>query len=67
MGLLKKYRLVIIGILIGGIGGWCYHHFVGCATGTCPITSSAAISTLYGALMGGLLFNLFVIESNVKK
>lgn len=57
--MLKKYLLTIIGILIGALGGYAYYHFVGCISGTCAITSNPLNSTLYGAVMGGLLFNLF--------
>ena len=57
--MLKKYLLTIIGILIGALGGYAYYHFVGCTLGTCTITSKPLNSTLYGAVMGGLLFNLF--------
>jgi len=57
--LLKKHLLKIIGLLAGGIGGFLYYHFVGCASGLCPITSNPYISVLYGALMGYLLFDMF--------
>ncbi|MBK8353735.1 MAG: hypothetical protein IPL21_19410 [Saprospirales bacterium] len=56
---LQKYMLTIIGILMGAIAGFAYYYFVGCASGTCSITSSPINSTLYGALLGGLLFNMF--------
>lgn len=62
--MLKKYLLTIIGILIGALVGYAYYHFVGCTSGTCAITSNPLNSTLYGAVMGGLLFNLF--EKNTK-
>ena len=26
--------------LAGGVGGWLYYRYVGCATGTCAITSN---------------------------
>ena len=48
------------GILIGAIAGYAYYHYVGCTSGTCAITSKPLNSTLYGSLMGGLLFNMFV-------
>lgn len=48
------------GILIGAIAGYAYYHYIGCASGTCAITSKPLNSTLYGSLMGGLLFNMFV-------
>lgn len=46
-------------MLVGAIVGFAYYHFVGCASGTCAITSKPVNSTLYGAMMGGLLFNGF--------
>ncbi|MEO9005055.1 MAG: DUF6132 family protein, partial [Ginsengibacter sp.] len=59
---LKKYQLAIIGVFLGAIGGYLYYHFVGCNSGTCAITSRPVNSTLYGALMGGLVFNIFKKE-----
>ncbi len=59
MNLLTKYRLTLVGLLVGALLGYVYYHFVGCASGTCAITSKPLNSSLYGALLGGLLFNLF--------
>lgn len=56
----KGYIITGIGIAVGLIAGYAYYYFVGCATGTCAITSKPLNSTLYGGLMGGLLFNIFV-------
>lgn len=59
MNFILKYKLVVIGAIIGAIGGYAYYYFVGCANGTCAISSKPINSTLYGALMGGLLFSNF--------
>lgn len=59
MNFLFKYKLTIIGILVGAVGGYAYYYFIGCASGTCAITSKPLNSTMYGALMGGLLLNNF--------
>ena len=57
--LLKRYGLIIVGMGLGAIAGYSYYHFVGCASGSCAITSSPVNSTIYGALVGGLLLNIF--------
>jgi hypothetical protein len=59
----KALLLIGIGIAIGALAGYGYYHFVGCTSGTCAITSKPLNSTLYGAVMGGLLFNMFVKET----
>ena len=46
---------LIIGILVGGGLGFAYYRFVGCSSGTCPLTSNPIISTIYGAVLGVLL------------
>jgi len=51
--------LYIIGAVLGAIGGYLYWKFVGCSSGTCMITSKPVNSTLYGALLGALLLNIF--------
>ena len=62
MNFILKHKLTIIGVIAGAIGGYLYYHFVGCASGTCAITSKPLNSTLYGAMMGGLLFSMFKKE-----
>ena len=56
---LKKYIIKIIAILLGGIGGFSYYYFIGCASGTCPITSNPYISIIYGAVLGYLFSDIF--------
>lgn len=55
----KLIIFTILGIAIGSIAGYLYYAEIGCLSGTCPITSKPLNSTLYGGLMGGLLFNTF--------
>ena len=57
-----KYKLELIGVVLGSIAGWCYWYFVGCASGTCAITSSPVNSSLYGAMMGGILGSMLKKE-----
>jgi len=45
----------MIFLAAGSIAGYAYYHFIGCTSGACPITSNPIISTLYGALIGGIL------------
>lgn len=59
MNFLLKHKTILLGILAGSVGGYLYYHFIGCTTGSCPITSQPVNSTLYGAMMGGLLFSSF--------
>jgi phage shock protein E len=64
MKFILEHKLTIIGILLGCVGGYLYYHFVGCASGTCAITSKPVNSTLYGAIMGGSFFNMFQKENS---
>lgn len=54
-----KHWLKFTGIAVGVLGGYLYYYYVGCASGTCPITSNPYRMTLYGALIGFLLFDMF--------
>ena len=56
---IKKNILKITGVLIGGAGGFAYYYFIGCTSGTCPITSNPYISILWGAVMGYLVLDMF--------
>lgn len=71
---LLKHWLKIVGIAAGSLGGYIYYYYVGCVSGTCPITSNPYRMTLYGALLGYLLFSMFsdvkvqkkTVENNLK-
>ena len=55
----EKKRKAMVGILvggtIGGVLGFLYYRFVGCSTGSCPLTSNPYASTLYGIVLGALI------------
>jgi hypothetical protein len=51
----------VLAVFVGSVGGFAYYHFIGCSSGTCPITSNPYISTAYGALLG------FVLTGSKKK
>jgi hypothetical protein len=57
MDFLSRHKLPIAGIVLGASAGFAYWYFIGCTSGTCPITSQWLNSTLYGALLGFLLAN----------
>ena len=42
----------VIGIVVGALLGFAYYRFIGCASGSCPITSNPWASMIYGAVMG---------------
>lgn len=62
MNLIYRYKLTVAGVIIGAIAGYLYYYYVGCASGTCDITSKPLNSTVYGAMLGGMLFNMFQTE-----
>ena len=41
----------IIPALLGAGAGFLYYKYIGCASGTCPITSNPWSSTVYGAVL----------------
>ena len=48
MPIIKK----IFPVALGAIIGLSYWYFIGCTTGSCPLTSKWWTATLYGALAG---------------
>lgn len=59
MSFIKKHVYTIIGVGVGALAGFLYWQQIGCASDQCAITSNPVNSTLYGALMGGLIVNTF--------
>ncbi|MGZ3898879.1 MAG: DUF6132 family protein [Bacteroidia bacterium] len=62
--LFNKYRFELLGAFVGAVGGLAYWYFIGCSSGSCSITSSPVNSSIYGFLMGALLFSTFKKEKN---
>ncbi|MEE9430613.1 MAG: DUF6132 family protein [Melioribacteraceae bacterium] len=48
----KSYIIRALPILAGATLGYAYYYFIGCASGSCAITSNPYISTAYGAFTG---------------
>jgi hypothetical protein len=49
-----RYRRTLIGAALGAAGGAIYAATVGCATGTCPLTSRPLTAALYFGVVGAL-------------
>ena len=64
--LTKNNLLTTIGILAGGVAGLLYWRFVGCSSGSCPITSSSVMSSIWCAAIGGLLLSIFRTDKKQK-
>lgn len=62
----RTWVLTMLGVAVGAVAGWVYWRYWGCTNG-CAITGSPVNSSLYGAFMGGLLFNSFKKEEPAAK
>ncbi|MBK9717928.1 MAG: hypothetical protein IPQ02_08845 [Saprospiraceae bacterium] len=62
MNFIIENKNTILGILSGAVVGFLYYYYIGCASGTCAITSKPLNSSIYGAIMGGLFVNIFKKE-----
>jgi len=51
----KQIVRISIGLVIGAVFGYAYYYFIGCNTGSCPITSNPISTLIYGMLIGGVL------------
>jgi len=49
---------IIAGPIVGAALGYAYYRFIGCTTGSCPITSNPWASMIYGALMGFMIASI---------
>ncbi len=64
---LKKLIKHAVFTVLGAAGGYLYYRLVGCASGTCAITSNPYISTIYGAVLGFLISNIFTKKERAQR
>jgi hypothetical protein len=50
--LINRYWKTALFAMIGAGVGFAYWRFIGCSTGTCPLTANWTSSTLMGGLVG---------------
>ncbi len=53
----RDFLKTLIGIVIGGVAGFLYYHYVGCTSGTCAIMSNPYMSVAFGGFFGYFLTN----------
>jgi phage shock protein E len=63
---IKKNKLTLLGGLIGAIVGFLYWFIIGCSSGSCAITSKPINSTIYFAVLSGLIFSIFQKDKKTK-
>ncbi len=51
----SRFLKPLLGVVLGGIGGFLFYYFVGCSSGSCPITGNPYVSIIWGSLFGFLL------------
>lgn len=67
VSIFKRNWIYLVGALVGAVGGYLYWYYVGCESGTCPITASPTNTMIYGALVGSLLFGMFKKQKKDEK
>ena len=66
MSFILKHKLSLTGIALGALAGYLYYHFIGCASGSCIITSRPLNSSHYGDVVGWLLISMFQSKKTIK-
>ena len=61
---LKKLARPALFTAGGAAAGYLYHHFAGCASGTCSIASDPVNSMIYMGIVGWLLSIVFRKEDH---
>lgn len=60
--IIRNNWMYILGFLLGAIGGYAYWYYIGCSSGTCPITSSPLMSVIFGVVLGSTIGGMFKKE-----
>ena len=63
---IQQWIRPVLFTLGGALAGLAYYHFIGCASGSCPITSKPFGSMLYMGLIGWLVSGIFSKEKECK-
>ncbi len=50
-----KWKKLILFSLLGAVAGYAYYYFIGCASGSCALTSNPYLMTGYGLGAGIVL------------
>jgi Family of unknown function (DUF6132) len=61
---LGKNKFILLAILAGAVVGFLNWKFIGCKTGSCPITSHWHTSAFFGGVFGYAIGGLF---TDIKK
>jgi rhodanese-related sulfurtransferase len=67
MPITSNHKKAVLFSVLGGSMGYAYYHFVGCQSGSCAITSSPVLSSVWGAAMGFFSFQSFFNSSSKTK
>ncbi|MGC8595475.1 MAG: DUF6132 family protein [Candidatus Kryptoniota bacterium] len=57
----RKNFVKLAYVVVGATVGYAYYYFIGCTSGTCPISSNPYLSILYGGVFG---FTLALIKED---
>ena len=50
----RSHVRIALGVALGVAGGAAYAHFIGCGTGSCPLTASIWRTATFGAVVGAI-------------
>ncbi|OFX84319.1 MAG: hypothetical protein A2W99_00950 [Bacteroidetes bacterium GWF2_33_16] len=67
---INKHKFSLLFLVPGIIAGYLYWRYVGCLSGTCPITSNWHSMVLFGGLIGyfvGDIIDDYLKKKNTKK